>query len=57
MAFFYLIVVSATLDKQIIYIYRFLMLTSIFPITHAAANAANKPAVIVKGFRRPSHRV
>jgi len=38
-------------------IYRFLMLTSMFPMNHAAAKTVKRPAVMVNGLRSPSNRV
>lgn len=38
-------------------IHRFLMLTSMFPTTHAATKTANTPATMVIGLRIPSQSV
>jgi hypothetical protein len=36
--------------------YRFLMLTSRFPISHAVTKTVNIPAVMVRGLRRLSQK-
>lgn len=37
-------------------LYRFLMLTSMFPIAHTAANTVSNPVVMVTGLRIPSQK-